>query len=51
MHNTCVDSNRSGFFGLDFIVKQRFGFGFGYMSLAIMRGIDPRTLVSPMLSS
>ena len=46
MHNTCVDSNRSGF-----IVKQRSGFGFDYMSLAIMRGNDSRTLVSPMLSS
>ena len=37
--------------GLDFIVKQRSGFGFDYMSLAIMRGNDPRTLVSSMLSS
>ena len=37
MHNTCVDSNRSGFFGLGFIVKQRSSFGFDYMSLAKMR--------------
>ena len=37
--------------GLGFIVKQRSGFVFDYMSLAIMRGNDPRTLVSPMLSS
>ena len=37
--------------GLGFIVKQRSGFGFDYMLLSIMRGNDPRTLVSPMLSS
>ena len=37
--------------GLGFIVKQRFGYGFDYMLLAIMRGYDLRTLVSPMLSS
>ena len=37
--------------GLGFIVKQRSGYGFDYMLLAIMRGYDPRTLVSPMLSS
>ena len=30
--------------GLGFIAKQRSGFGFDYMSLAIMRGNDPRTL-------
>ena len=30
--------------GLDFIVKQRSGFGFDYLSLVIMRGNDPRTL-------
>ena len=35
--------------GLVFIVKQRSGYGFDYMLLAIMRGYDPRTLVSPML--
>ena len=39
MHNTCVDSKRSGF-----IVKQRSGFGFDYMSLAMMQGNNPRTL-------
>ena len=33
--------------GLGFIAKQRFGFGFDYMSLAIMRGNDPRTLEYP----
>ena len=33
--------------GLGFIVKQRSSFGFDYMSLAIMRGNDPRTLVTP----
>ena len=37
--------------GLGFIVKQRSGYGFDYMLLAIMRGYDPRTLVTPMLSS
>ena len=37
--------------GLGFIVKQRSGFCFDYMSLAMMGGNDPRTLVSPMLSS
>ena len=37
--------------GLGFIVKQRSGYGFDYMLLAIMRGYDPRTLVSLMLSS
>ena len=37
--------------GLVFIVKQRFGYGLDYRLLAIMRGYDPRTLVSPMLSS
>ena len=37
--------------GLGYKVKQRFGYGFDYMLLAIMRGYDPRTLVSPMLSS
>ena len=50
MHNSCVDSNRSDL-GLGFIVKQRSGYGFDYMLLAIMRGYDPRTLVSPKLSS
>ena len=35
MHNTCVDSNRSGS-RLGFIAKQRSGYGFDYMSLAIM---------------
>ena len=30
--------------GLGFIAKQRSGFGFDYMSLAIMRGNDPMTL-------
>ena len=37
--------------GLVFIVKQRSDYGFDYVLLAIMRGYDPRTLVSPMLSS
>ena len=37
--------------GLVFIVKHRSGYGFDYMLLAIMRGNDPKTLVSPMLSS
>ena len=37
--------------GLVFIVKQRSCYGFDYMLLAIMQGYDPRTLVSPMLSS
>ena len=36
---------------LVFIVKHRSGYGFDYMLLAIMSGYDPRTLVSPMLSS
>ena len=30
--------------GLDFIAKQRSGFGFDYMSFALMRGNNPRTL-------
>ena len=50
MHNTCVNSNRSGF-RVRFIVKQRSSYGFNYMLFSIMRGYDPRTLVSPMLSS
>ena len=29
--------------GLGFIAKQRSGYGFDYMSLAIMRGYNPRT--------
>ena len=37
--------------GLGFIVKQRSGYGFDYMLFAIMRGYNPRTLVSPMLSN
>ena len=51
MFVTCVDSNRSGFLGLGFIVKQRSGYGLDYRLLAIMRGYNPRTLVFPMLSS
>ena len=30
--------------GLGFIAKQRSGFGFGYMSFALMGGNNPRTL-------
>ena len=30
--------------GLGFIGKQRSGFGFDYMSFALMRGYNPRTL-------
>ena len=30
--------------GLSFIAKQRSGFGFDYMSFALMRGNNPRTL-------
>ena len=30
--------------GLGFIAKHRFGFGFDYMSFALMRGNNPRTL-------
>ena len=30
--------------GLGFIAKQRSGFGFDYMSFALMRGKNPRTL-------
>ena len=30
--------------GLGFIAKQRSGFGFDYMSIALMRGYNPRTL-------
>ena len=37
--------------GLVFIVKQRSGYGLDYRLLAIMRGYNPRTLVTPMLSS
>ena len=43
MHNTCVDSNRSGS-RVSFIVKQRSDYGFYYMLFAIMLGYDPRTL-------
>ena len=50
MHVTYVDS-KGVVLGLVFIVKQRSGHGFDYMLFAIMRGYDPRTLVSPMLSS
>ena len=34
--------------GLGFIVKQISGYGFDYMLFAIMRGYDPRTLVSDL---
>ena len=30
--------------GLGFIAKQRSGFGFDYMSFALMQGYNPRTL-------
>ena len=30
--------------GLGFIAKQRSGFGFDYMSFALMQGKNPRTL-------
>ena len=30
--------------GLSFIAKQRSGFGFDYMSFALMQGNNPRTL-------
>ena len=30
--------------GLGFIAKQRSGFGFDYMSFALMQGNNPRTL-------
>ena len=33
--------------GLGFIAKQRSGFGFDYMSFALMRGKNPRTLYYP----
>ena len=46
MLSTWLDSNRSGS-RLGFIAKQRSDFGFDYMSLAIMRGNDPRTLHYP----
>ena len=41
MHNTWLDSNRSGS-GLGFIAKQRSGMGFDYMLFALMRGNNPR---------
>ena len=37
-----LDSNRS-VLGLDFIAKQRSGFGLEYMSFALMQGNNPRT--------
>ena len=37
--------------GLGFIAKQRFGFGFDYMSFALMRGKIRRHCNTPMLSS
>ena len=42
MLSICLDSNRS-VLGLSFIAKQRSGFGFDYMSFALMRGNNPRT--------
>ena len=33
--------------GLGFIAKQRSGFGFDYMSFALMRGKNPRILYLP----
>ena len=33
--------------GLGFIAKQRSGFGFDYMSFALMRGKNPMTLYYP----
>ena len=33
--------------GLGFIAKQRSGFGFDYMSFALLRGKNPRTLYYP----
>ena len=33
--------------GLGFIVKQRSGYDFDYMSLAIAQGYNPRTLHNP----
>ena len=36
-----------GVLGLDFIAKQRSGFGFDYMSFALMRGNNPRTPYYP----
>ena len=43
MLSVCLNSNRSGL-GLDFIAKQRSGFGFDYMSFTLMLGNNPRTL-------
>ena len=42
MHNTWLDSNRSGS-KVRFIAKQRPGLGFNYMLFALMRGNNPRT--------
>ena len=41
-----LDSNGSGL-GLGFIVKQRSGFGFDYMSFGLMRGNNPRITLYP----
>ena len=46
MLSTWFDSNRSGS-RVGFIAKQRSGFGFDYMSFALMRGNNPRTLQYP----
>ena len=43
MLSTWFDSNRSGS-KVRFIAKQRSGFGFDYMSFALMRGNNSRTL-------
>ena len=43
MLSTWFDSNRSGS-RVRFIAKQRSGFGFDYMSFALMRGNNPMTL-------
>ena len=42
MFSIWFDSNRSGY-RVRFIAKQRSGFGFDYMSFALMRGNNRRT--------
>ena len=43
MHNLVL-TQMGVVLGLGFIAKQRSGFGFDYMSFALMRGNNPRTL-------
>ena len=47
MLSKCFDSNRSVFKGWFLKAKQRFGFGYDYMSFSLMRGNNLRTTLQP----